>query len=119
MHSFLKSFTYAAAGIRFCFRQRNFKIQLVTTVIVLVLSAWLQLSRQDLAIIILLCLLVLILEMLNTALEHLCNLYSTEQNPEIKIIKDVAAGAVLVAAIGSLIAGIIIFTPYFILKFNL
>ena len=119
MHSFFKSFTYARAGILFCLRQRNFKIQSVCAAICIGLCLYLQVEKHDFLMIGFLCLLVLVLEMINTALEHLCNVYSTEISPEIKIVKDVAAGAVLVASIFSLIMGIIIFTPYILLKFNL
>jgi diacylglycerol kinase len=54
---------------------------------------------------------VLVAELLNTAAEKLCDLYSTSCNPQIKIIKDAAAGAVLVAVCGSIAAGLIVFLP--------
>lgn len=119
MSAFLKSFNYAGAGILFCLRQRNFKIQVVCVLGCVGLGIYLQVTRNDFLMIGFVCLLVLLLEMINTALEHLCNLYTTEINPEIKIVKDVAAGAVLLASLFSVIAGITIFTPYLILKFNL
>lgn len=53
--------------------------------------------------------LVISLELINSALEKLCDLYSTEQNPKIKYIKDVAAAAVLVASIFAAIVGVVIF----------
>jgi len=55
--------------------------------------------------------LVLALELLNTAIEKLCDTISTEIQPEIKIIKDVSAAAVLLSAAGSVVTGIIIFFP--------
>ena len=57
------------------------------------------------------CMLVLSLELLNTAIENICNLLSKDFNPFIKIIKDTAAAAVLVTAIGSVIIGAVIFLP--------
>lgn len=119
MSAFLKSFIYAGAGIFFCLQQRNFKIQIVCTLVCVGLCIYLQVTRNDFLMIGFVCLLVLLLEMINTALEHLCNLYTREINPEIRIVKDVAAGAVLLASLFSIIAGITIFTPYLILKFNL
>ena len=55
--------------------------------------------------------LVLSMELVNTAIENVCDLISTEFNPLIKVIKDVAAAAVLVSAAGSAVIGCIIFFP--------
>jgi diacylglycerol kinase len=49
--------------------------------------------------------------MINTAIEKLCDLVTTDFDPRIKIIKDVAAGAVLMASVFSLLVGLIIFIP--------
>ena len=57
---------------------------------------------------------VLALELINTAIENLCNIISKDFHPVIKIVKDTAAGAVLVSAIGSAIAGAVIFIPLII-----
>jgi diacylglycerol kinase len=116
---FLKSFLFAAAGILFCLRQGNFKIQLIAALVAIAASFYLQVTKNEFLLVLLVAALVLILEMINTALEHLCNLYTTEQHPEIKIVKDVAAGAVLIASVCSLLIGIFIFLPYLQLKFNL
>ena len=51
--------------------------------------------------------------MVNSAIEKVCNLITTEYNPAIKTIKDIAAGAVLFAAVVTAIIGAIIFVPYF------
>jgi diacylglycerol kinase len=49
--------------------------------------------------------------MINTAIEKLCDVVHKDFHPQIKIIKDMAAGAVLIAAISSLITGVVIFVP--------
>jgi undecaprenol kinase/diacylglycerol kinase (ATP) len=54
---------------------------------------------------------VLVLEALNTALEYMCDLITKDVHPGIRIIKDVAAAAVLLAATGSVLIGLIIFLP--------
>lgn len=59
------------------------------------------------------------LEMVNTALERVCAMLSTEYHPMIKIIKDVAAGAVWWASIFCIIIGVIIFLPYLVAFLNL
>ena len=62
--------------------------------------------------------LVLSMELVNTAIENVCDLISKEYHPVIKIIKDVAAAAVLVSAIGSVVTGGIIFFPKIIHSLN-
>lgn len=61
-------------------------------------------------------LLVISAEMVNTALEEMVNLITNNHQKEAKIAKDVAAGMVLLTAFGSVIVGVLIFTPY-ILRF--
>lgn len=55
--------------------------------------------------------LVMGFEMLNTSIEKVCNLVHPQHHPFVKIIKDVAAGAVLVVAIAAAVCGAIIFIP--------
>lgn len=62
---------------------------------------------------------VLVTEMLNTAIEKLCDLVTLEFHPLIKIVKDVSAGMVLVSAIGSIVTGIIIFSPKIFVQINI
>jgi diacylglycerol kinase len=57
------------------------------------------------------CVLVLSLELLNTAIENLCDIVTEEYHPIIKIVKDSAAAAVLITATGSVVTGLIIFSP--------
>ena len=61
---------------------------------------------------------VIAMEMLNTALEKLCDVVHQEVHPGIKKVKDIAAGAVLISAIFSLITGLIIFLPKIIMYFK-
>ena len=61
---------------------------------------------------------VITLEMMNTAIEKLCDMVQPDKHPEVKIIKDIAAGAVLVAAVCSVIIGAFIFLPVVIQYFK-
>ena len=61
---------------------------------------------------------VIAMEMLNTAIEKLCDVVHQEVHPGIKKVKDIAAGAVLISAIFSLITGLIIFLPKIIMYFK-
>lgn len=109
---FLKSFVYAIRGIGEVFRQeQNFKVHILATVLVIVFGLWLRVSPIEWCILFLTVSLVLAAEMLNTALEKLCDLTHPEQNETVRIIKDISAGMVLVCAIGALCTGLVIFLP--------
>jgi undecaprenol kinase/diacylglycerol kinase (ATP) len=106
------AFVFAFSGLRYFFRHEgNGRIQTVIGTITLVLSVLFRLSRME-WIVVLLCIgLVLSLEMLNSALEKLCDLVQPDLHPQIKIIKDVAAAAVLWACLISTAIGALIFLP--------
>ena len=108
----LMSFRYAGEGIyRFFWQEHNARIHLMATVVV-GLAAWLfNVSRMELIALVAAIGGVWITEMLNTCIEKMADLISLEVHPEIKFIKDLAAGAVLVAAVVAVIIGFIIFIP--------
>lgn len=113
MRTFIKSLTHATRGIGYCIiRHKNFQLQILAGIIALGASAYFNITRGEWIAIIFCCSLVLILEMINTSIEELANVVSPSYLPAIKIVKDVSAGAVLLAAITALIIGIIIFLPY-------
>ncbi len=91
--------------------ERNGKIQAGVSVIALITALYFHLSTVEWILMFFCIGAVITLELVNTALEHLCNLVHNEYHPAIKIIKDVAAGAVLFASIISAIIGLIIFLP--------
>ena len=116
------SFRYAWAGISYAFRtQRNFRIHTVIAGLAVVLGVGLGVSFTELAIVALTCALVMVLELLNTALESVVDLTVQQNYHELaKIAKDCAAGAVLVAAIASiLVASLILVPPLFALTLSL
>ena len=106
----LHAFKYAIDGIVSTFKnERNIRIEFCFAVVALALSALLKLSPVEWAIIIILVVLVLALELANSAIENLVNLVSPEKNPLAKQVKDGMAASVLVMALGSAAAGLIIF----------
>lgn len=112
MRKFLRSFTFAFEGILYCIKnERNFKVHLLAMVIVIVAGIITKLSVIEWLIIILFITGVLALEMINTGIERAIDLVTEEYHPLAKQAKDVAAGAVLIFAIGSVIAAILIFIP--------
>jgi diacylglycerol kinase (ATP) len=117
MSSFLRSransFRYAFAGWWFVIRtQRNAWIHTVFSVLVVLVSFWLQLSAQNWAIIIIAIAMVWTAEFINTALEAVVDLASKhEQNDLARLGKDVGAAAVLIAASASAVIGLLILGP--------
>jgi diacylglycerol kinase (ATP) len=108
----LKSFVYAWEGIVSFFRkEHNAQIHLAATVLVLVLSVTLGVNKWEAIAVVFSVAFVWIAEMFNTAIEKAMDFISVEKHPQIKLIKDIAAGAVLIAAIASVIVGCFIFIP--------
>ena len=109
LKKFLKSFAYAFKGIASALEQQNMRVHLVA-VFVVGLAAWyFNISKIEWLAIVLICALVLGLEMINSALESLADAVHSEKHPMVGKAKDMAAGAVLIAAIAALIIAGIIF----------
>lgn len=108
----LKSFRHAGRGIYHYFREEhNVWIHTLVTVIVVITGVLLNITSFEWCLIIFAIGLVFIAEIINTAIELLVDLISPEYNKLAGLIKDIAAGTVLIAAITSAIIGLIIFFP--------
>ena len=111
---FTKSFNYARAGAEHALKtQRNIWIHLAIGAAVLLLAFWFKVGRLEAALLVLTITFVIVMEMFNTALEEVVNLVKAEDHPLAALAKNVAAGAVLIAAAGALVVGLIIFLPRF------
>ncbi|MCX6792249.1 MAG: diacylglycerol kinase family protein [Candidatus Gottesmanbacteria bacterium] len=107
------SFKNAFAGLAWAIRtQPNFRIHLALSAIALGLSAYFRITRTEWAIIIFTIVLGLTAECMNTAIESMTDLITTEWRAEAKIAKDVAAGMMLTTAAGAVIVAIFVFAPY-------
>jgi diacylglycerol kinase len=108
-----KAFRYAFSGWWYVIRtQRNAWIHLVVSIAVTLVSFLLQISTSDWAMIILAIAMVWIAEFLNTALEAVVDLAANHEQHELaKVGKDVGAAAVLIAAVSSIIIGLLILGP--------
>jgi diacylglycerol kinase (ATP) len=107
-----KSFSHAFAGIHAVLTtQENAWIHLTATILVVILAALLQLGVRDWVVLVLVIGLVWICEFINTSIEAAIDLSSPEIHPTAKIGKDVAAGAVLLAALTAMICGLLILGP--------
>lgn len=80
---------------------------------VMLLVLWLPVSRFEIMILILASVLVLVLELINTAVERVMDILKPRVHPYARVVKDVTAGAVFIASLGALILGVMIFFPYF------
>ena len=108
----LSSFRFAFTGIiRGFIMEKNLRIQVCMGFLMIFFAIYFHVSNTEWAILIICCGLVLCLEMINTAIEKLCDVVQLDIHPGIKKVKDIAAGAVMMAAIGSLAIGLIIFLP--------
>lgn len=108
----LNSFRYAGAGIAALFRSEpNAKIHLVLTIASVAAGFFFHLTTTEWCVIILAISLVLSAEAFNTAIEQLTDLVSPDFHPLAGKVKDLAAGAVLITAIGAAVTGLIVFLP--------
>ena len=112
----IRSLNYALRGIKLMVTsQHNAQIHLIATSIVCLLGIMFGITRSEWCWIVIAVIVVWTAEALNTALEFLCDVTSIEFHPLIEKAKDLAAGAVLISAIGSLIIGLLVFGPYLIM----
>jgi diacylglycerol kinase (ATP) len=112
---FFDSVRYALEGIGYCIKtQRNMRVHLVLAAITILFCIIFQISRIELLMIINAISMVFICEIINTAVERAVDTATQEYHPLAKIAKDVAAGAVLVAALNSTLVGLLVFGRYFL-----
>lgn len=111
--SFLKSVNNAAAGVIHVVRhERNMRLHFLIALLILLLAIFFGVKRVEWLILCGAVSLVLIAEMINTAIEYTVDLVHKTYNPEVKIVKDVSAGMVLLSALYALIVGFSIFLRY-------
>ena len=107
--SIIQSFNYAFEGVIWTLRsQRNMRIHFAVAAIVLVLAVAYDVSKLELIALLLAIAFVLIAEMVNTAIEAATDIATTSFNPLAKLAKDIAAGAVLVAAVNAIVIGYLV-----------
>ena len=111
-HPTAKSFIYAIQGIKTAFKNEpNLRIHSVFAISALILGVLLKLNYLEWMLLAFTIFYVITLELLNTVMESFVNLVSPEINPYAKIAKDVSAACVLMAAILSVIVGVVLFLP--------
>lgn len=114
MKRFLASFGYAFKGLAYAFKtQLNFRVHCLALVLVGALGWYLKLTQNEWLWIAVAVVMVFFAELFNTAIEVLVDLVSPERHPKAGAIKDLAAAAVLVTAIGAIAIALFIFVPKF------
>ncbi|MFY7899916.1 MAG: diacylglycerol kinase [Chitinophagaceae bacterium] len=109
---FNRSITTACKGLRVFFRmERNGKVQLTIAVVTTIAAVIFETSIIEMMLLIGCYALVMSLEMINTAIEEICNIIQPNYHPSIKVIKDVAAAAVMCSSIASILIGCMMFIP--------
>lgn len=106
-HSFINAFN----GLRLAISERNMKIHIYIAAITVILAVIVKLSAVEWAVVLLTTAGVFAAETFNTAIENLSDKVCPTYDNTIKIVKDLAAGAVLIMAISAIIVGLLIFIP--------
>ncbi|HEX8597227.1 MAG TPA: diacylglycerol kinase family protein [Chloroflexia bacterium] len=111
-NSQISSFVFAFAGLFYVFRtQRNFRIHIAIALVMALVGWLLGLTLTEWAVLGVMVIVVLAAEMTNTMVEALVDLVSPGYHPLAKVSKDVAAGVVLLTAIGAVVVGLLVFGP--------
>lgn len=115
IRKFLASVKDALHGFSLIFRaEQNFRIQTFVSLLVLVAAFYFPLRAWEIILIILLIVMVLTMEILNTAFEYIADLLKPRLHHYVRSVKDIMAAAVFLTAIGAAVIGFVIFLPHFL-----
>ncbi len=110
----IKSFKYAISGLKTVWREEtNFKLELISAFLVIGIALYFKFSLSEFIFCVLAIAIVLSGEIVNTAVEDICNKIESSPDPVIGKIKDIMAGYVLVSAISALAIGVLVFYSHF------
>lgn len=108
--SIIESFNYAVTGIISALKtEKNMRIHFVIALLVIVISLFFDFNRTEFLLLLFSISLVVVAEMINTAIERIIDLITTDFHPLAKLVKDIAAGGVLIATINSVVVGYLLF----------
>ncbi|MEP7162762.1 MAG: diacylglycerol kinase [Candidatus Moraniibacteriota bacterium] len=113
MRTFIRSFRHALAGLLYALKtERNFQIEFVVAVVIFILMLIFPLTFPERALLVAMTAIVLSLELMNTSFERMLDMLKPHVHPYVKVIKDLVAGAVLIASLAAFIVGLLIFLPH-------
>ncbi len=111
----IESFQHALRGVRLVFvSEQSFRVQAYVAFLVIALGAFFRVSKLEWIALLILIASVLTLELVNSILERLVDTFKPRIHPVVKDVKDAMAGTVLIVSFVSMLIGIIIFLPYFL-----
>lgn len=111
----IKSFKYAWRGLKYVFKaEQNFRVQCLAALFVVGAVIYFPLAPWERILLMLLALMVLVMELLNTALERFTDLLKPRLNYYVETIKDIMAAAVLLTSLAAVVMGISILGPHFL-----
>lgn len=115
----MQAFANAFRGLRQLLQHEiHMRIHLVAAILCLAAIWWLEISGWEFLLLLLCIVLVMVTEIINSAIEKLCDIVQPEFDLRIKYIKDISSAAVLLSAIFALVCGIIIFLPALVNKYH-
>lgn len=115
----LQAFANAFSGLRQVLQHEvHMRIHALAAILCLAAVWWLDISGWQFMLVLLCIVLVMVTEIINTAIEKLCDIVQPELDIRIKYIKDISSAAVLISAIFALVCGCIIFLPPLFNKFQ-
>lgn len=110
--SFFTALGHCINGIKYTLKnEKNFKIQILLAIVVIICGIFFKLQTIEFAVLFITIGMVLLAELINTAIEVMLDIYSQEYDENIKIMKDISSGAVLVTSIIAVLVGISLFLP--------
>ena len=114
LRKFIKSFSYAIRGVKYAFREQNFKVQVILAIVISVFILLLNHAKRVFGIPVFKIIFVLVLEIINSIFERIVDILQPRVHPYAKTIKDMMAATVLIASLGLFFISLLIFWPYFI-----
>jgi len=112
---FSKSLSYAFRGLKYIIKkEKNFQNEVAIGMLVILAMIYFKVTRSEMVVLFIIITGVLVMEILNTIVERVVDVLKPRVNPYARLIKDLMAASVLLAAILSTIIGFIIFFPYII-----
>ncbi len=114
LRKFFKSFDHALNGLKYALRnEQNFQLEVVIGVFVILLMFIFDIRGWEKVALFLVIFSVLVMELINTIFERVVDILRPRVHPYAQLIKDIMAAAVLLASVGAVVIGTIIFYPYF------
>ncbi|MDF1498014.1 MAG: diacylglycerol kinase [Patescibacteria group bacterium] len=111
---FTRSVSHAVRGFKCVFKEQNFRLQILFSIIVLIFIFIFNLKAWEAIALLMMITLVLVLEIINSIFERIMDILKPRVHPYAKTVKDMMASAVLIASLGAFLVGLLIFWPHFI-----